>query len=97
MSKTVKQILKETFEKFKDKTKLVIANEHIDKLNDFDEADLLYAVDMLIFLFPSEHTEYHLKELLELKNIELTEEEIKNLCPIIEKLLVRLKEIKTLL
>jgi hypothetical protein len=97
MSKTVKEVLKEVFEKFRDKAKLIVANEQIDKLNEFDEEDLLYALDMLLFLFPSDNTEYHLIELLNLKNIVLTEIEIKNLCPLIEKLIEKLKEIKSLL
>lgn len=97
MSKTVKEVLKETFEKFRDKTKSIVASKHIDLLNDFEESDLLNAVDLLIFLFPSEDTKYHLLEVLQLKNIELSDSEIDNLIPVIEKLLVRLKEIKSLL
>ena len=94
--KTVKEVLRESFDKFKNKALPIVENE-LETLCNFEDEDLLDALDMLMFLFPSDDTELHLNQLMELKSISVTEEQFNELLPLVKRFVNHLKEIKSLI
>ena len=94
--KTVKEILRESFDKFKNKASIIVVNE-VESLYDFDDEDLLDALDMLVFLFPSDDTDLHLRQLLDLKNIYVSDDQFIELLPLVKRFVDHLKEIKSLI
>jgi hypothetical protein len=96
MSKTVKTILKESFEKFKNQLQDV-SDQDIEILNTIEDDDLIDTLDMVIFLFPSDSTEIHLKELMDLKGVKVSEEQFKAVLPVVERFVIHMKKIKSLI
>ena len=94
--KTVKEVLRESFDKFKDKALPIVQNE-LESLCNFDDDDLLDARDMLMFLFPSDDTKLHLNQLLEFKSISVTEDQFNELLPLVTRFVSHLKEIKSMI
>ena len=70
-----------------------IENEFLPKIedNNINWAELIQYIE---FLFPDDNTGYNLNELFEFKNIDVNEEQIILLIPIIDKYLKFMKTIK---
>lgn len=59
-----------------------------------DETNWAELIKYIEFIFPDENTAYNIRELFEFKDIEITEEQINKLVPIIDKYLKFMKTIK---
>jgi hypothetical protein len=84
MSQTVEAVLKQSQKEFISDVQPIVpnANDFIPKVADEDLLDLL---DMVLFLFPDDKIDYHLDQLLELKQCRITSDQKTELVPIIKR------------
>jgi hypothetical protein len=93
MSKTVEQILLEKYYEFKNEVSTII--DDFDKhFDDLDPGDLIDLMDLMLFIFPSDNTERHLNELLDLKQLTISDEKKQQLIPICNKYVMFLNKVK---
>jgi hypothetical protein len=94
MSRTIQDVLKENQAQFiKEVTPIVPTVAEF--MPNFPDDELLDALDMALFIFPDDRTEYNLKQLLELKGCEVTPEQMLGLIPVIDAYVTKLRKVKT--
>lgn len=93
---TVKSILVSKFNEFVGDVKHIVP-EIESLIGGYGEIDHLDVMKVLIFLFPDDNLEYHLEQLLELKNFTLTKAKQRELLPFIESYLKVLRKIDAIL
>ena len=88
------QLLESKFNAFVEEIKPIV-NDVDTFLEDMQNIDYIEVLQVVLFLFPDDRTGYHLDQLLELKQIELTSDQKDGLIPIIKKYVTFLEKIKS--
>ena len=97
MSATLEEIMKLKYDAFVEAAQEILPAEVFSMRNDegnIDDFNLIEVMDVMLFLFPDDRTKFHLLELCDLKRVTLTEEQIDQLIPIVEKYMKFLKKVK---
>jgi hypothetical protein len=93
MSKTVEHILLEKYLEFKLEISATIAD--FDKyFQELDPTDLIDLMDLMLFMFPDDNTKENLETLLKWKGVDLAEDDMQQLAPVVNKYLVFLRKVK---
>lgn len=97
MSISLKDLLEKKYDEFISEVGLFmdtsIFSSQVDKTN-INWSDYVNFID---FLFPSSDTKTHLNELLDFKSIKLNDSQIIVLVPILDKYLIFLRKVKTMM
>lgn len=93
---TVKTLLETKFNEFVTNVK-EFCPQIENSLKEFTDIDHLEVLDVVLFLFPDEQTSYHLDQFLDLKHLELSDENKQKILPFLETYLTFLRKIKKLL
>ena len=92
---TLEQLLKDHYEEFyKELSETIVIDQSLFPKED---VDLLEVTDLLNFLFPDENTLHNLNELLDLKEIKMTEEDKEKIIPIIDKIVKFVRKVKQII
>ena len=93
---TLETLLKTKFEEFyREVSEAIVIDKSLFPKE--ENIDLLEVTDLLNFLFPDDNTLYNLEQLLELKGIELTDEDKYKLVPILDKMITFVRKIKNMI
>ena len=92
MSVTVEELLTEKFKNF-----YAEIYEYLPDFNKPEDANVLEILELFLFLFPDDNTEFNIRQVLELKGSQMTDQNIEKVVPIIDKHLKILRKIKTVI
>ena len=92
----VAELLEMKFYEFSKKIETIVpeSKKLVEDVASDEDIDHLEVLDTVLFLFPDERYEYHVDQLLSLKNIELADDQKEKLIPIISEYVLFLNKVK---
>lgn len=97
MSLSVKNLLNKRYQEFRNELNTIGINTEMLFPDVEENTNWIEAIEILLFLFPSDDTKSHLDELLLLKNVVILECQFLPVCELIDKYKIFLKKIKNVL
>ena len=96
MSISISKLIQKRANELKNKVALLNIEEiegHQDLIPEINDDNVLELTNLFLFLFPSADTKTHLIELLEYKDMDLSDESIEKLTPLLHGFIVFLKKV----